>query len=302
MTRLLSVAAVAAVTMLIAGGCSVRLGSPQSETVGTWTGPRGPAGTAWDGHATVLFTPDGDDLMVSGFTSPRVALFSRRDDPDRWISDNLTLALPVLAPGTYPIGPFAAEVMRVEQGDMLTSTQASTGHPEDRVVIEGVSRDRVWGSVRFHARRSQGPWRGYVDDAVSVFEARFTAEIPAAARVALVPRTETAAVGSVYVPRLSRTPTASARLEGVLVQRGSCLRVVNEGSDADYLVAWGPAFLVAAGDPVQVFDVRSTRSVAVGDRVVLGGVGGSERRLDGLLAPLPEACPGEVWEASEIAE
>ena len=285
---------------LVVGGCSVWPGPPASEAVGTWSGPRGPEGSAWSGTATVLFAPDGDDLIVSSFAPPRVALFSRRDDPDRWISDNLTVALPVLAPGTYPVGPFGAEVMRVEQGDMLTNTQASTGHPEDRVVIEGVDRDRVWGTVRFHARRSQGPWAGYVDEAVSVFEARFVAGVPAEARAALAPRTETATVGGVYVPRLSRTPTASARLEGVLVRWGPCLRVVNEGAEWDFLVAWGPAFLVVPGDPVQVFDVRNGRSVAVGDSVVLGGVGGSDRQLDGLLAPLPEACPGEVWEANEF--
>lgn len=255
----------------------------------------------WAGRMTVHYSPSGDEVMVSGFEPPRLALFSRRGDSDGSVFDNLTVAVPVLAPGTYPIGPFGAEVMRVVEGDMITDTQASTGHPEDRVVIERVERSRIWGSVRFHTRRSAGPWRGYADRAVSAFEARFVAEIPATARPGLVPLTEAPKVGGVYVLRRSATGvSASARLEGLLVQRGPCLRVVSEASNSDYVVVWGAGFLVVPSDPVQVLDVLNARAVAVGDSIVLGGSGGSVREVEGLRVPMPEECAGDVWVAGEI--
>ena len=251
-----------------------------------------PVPTACDGPAVLMGEVEDAGLVVPRFTPDPGRFY-----PEAFIGGRIVRDGPCLR---LDAGPPFTSVVVWPPGTTASADGARLA--DGRIVREG---DVVTGGGGFGG-----------DGGLVAFRSDYEVQVPAACPgplVELVPVQEvrpgdgpTDYRGLYFPQRTVPGPSASARLEGRLVQRGPCLYVEAAGWDEAYLVVWAAGFMPEGrgegGRPLRVRDVRGGRSAAVGGPVVLGGSGGSSREVEGLRSPLPAACPGPVWTAGEFGE
>lgn len=156
-------AVVCSALALLAACQSTTAPSRAGELHGTW------AGEAWDGKAHAWVANDSlhvfgapSGVMGGPYVSVVVGAFG--------------------GPGTYPLGPSAAEVNYATGGDVISATYRSTQPGAGTLVVTGVRGGRVTGRVEFVADVQP---RGY---APAGERARFEGEFHARTRASRVPR------------------------------------------------------------------------------------------------------------------
>ncbi|MDT0631411.1 hypothetical protein [Rubrivirga litoralis] len=250
-----------------------------------------PVPTACDGPAVLMGEVEDAGLVVPRFTPDPGRFYPETFIGGRIVRDGPCLRLDASPPFTYvvvwPPGTTAsADGARLADG---------------RVVREG---DFVTGGGGFGG-----------DGGLVAFRSDYEVQVPAGCpgpSAVLVPVDEVRPgdgatdYGGLYFPqRTVPGPSASARLEGRLVQHGPCLYVEAAGWDETYLVVWAAGFMpegrAEGGGPLRVRDVRDGRAADVGGPVVLGGREAGRDEGD-LRSPLPAACPGPAWTAGEFGE
>ena len=134
---------------------------------------------------------------------------------------------------------------------------------------------------------------------------------PAPSAVSIAPSTPLAMVSPLPFAFPQQQPTPcnqammAALLQGTLILRDGCLRVIGTGSD--YLILWPAEAVVLADGATFRLGAGDGRTVArVGEPIVLGGGELASRRDLGtqerarLRATPPAGCPGPFWLAHFI--
>ena len=106
---------------------------------------------------------------------------------------------------------------------------------------------------------------------------------------------------SIFFPRMvhqrGEVIMLQALLEGRLVLRDNCLRVVPTDWPGEYLIIWPPGFAVESdGEHVVVVNGGGNRMALVGEPVRLSGGFSSSKHVDRADAP----CPGEYFKAYSV--
>jgi hypothetical protein len=111
-------------------------------------------------------------------------------------------------------------------------------------------------------------------------------------------------VPGLFLPQLRVRSTSfmAALLRGRLVAKDGCLRVVQDGVDASFLIIWQPDYFLNDNQgSIQVLNRSGKVAARMGDMVSLGGGGVPLSSFASLLrAPLPAQCNGPYWLMGEV--
>jgi hypothetical protein len=102
--------------------------------------------------------------------------------------------------------------------------------------------------------------------------------------------------------RVRSTSFMAALLRGRLVAENGCLRVVQDGVDASFLIIWQPDYFLNDNlGKIEVLNRSGQVAARVGYMVSLGGGGLPLSSFDSQLrAPLPAQCNGPYWLMGEV--